>query len=158
NDVISSLKLIDKSGRSLSRRLVHYMRSFGKVFWSVLISLILAFFPKCPICWSAYLSLFGLSSMINFSHSTWMFDVFTAFLVVNVISVGWRAQKRRFFLPFYLSLTGALDIVLLGGYLWDTANTSILYLGVSLVVAGSLLNSISIKQINGLRWYLKRVS
>src|SRR6185295_9869795 len=58
-----------------------------------LASLALAFFPKCPICWAAYMSLFGIVGLDRIPYSPWLQPVLAAVMLINLASVWWRARS-----------------------------------------------------------------
>lgn len=100
-------------------------------------ALMVAFFPKCPMCWAAYLSLFGIAGAEWLTHSPWLLPLFVLVLSVNVASLWWigkRSQRRG---GFYLAALGALTIIV--GSLW-LERTSISVSGIALTVAGSLMS------------------
>src|SRR5688572_28559500 len=52
-------------------------------------AVIVAFFPKCPMCWAAYLSLFGVAGVDWLTPSPWLLPLFVLVLLVNVGSLWW---------------------------------------------------------------------
>lgn len=100
-----------------------------------LASLAVAFFPKCPVCWAAYLSLFGVAGLQRIPYSPWLQPVLAAVMLINLASLWFRGRSTGRRSGFYLALAGALAILasraapgLEGAALW----------GVGLTVAGSV--------------------
>jgi protein SCO1/2 len=102
----------------------------------------IAFFPKCPVCWAAYLSMFGITGLNSIPYSPWLVPVFIAVIGINLFALARGAKNRNGMLPFYLSLAGALFLTIPGLLLKVQAG---LYAGIFLIFAGSLLNSLSFK-------------
>ncbi len=107
---------------------------------SVLPSVLLALFPKCPVCWAAYMSLFGSAWVARMPYVAELFPVLLALSGLN-LALLLKKSPQKGFTPFLLSLTGVL--VLLGGRTWLPQDRWIISLGVALMLAGSLLNSFS---------------
>src|SRR5262249_31174051 len=49
-----------------------------------------AFFPKCPVCWAAYLSMLGIVGLNQISYSPWLQPVFLTVMLTNLASVWFR--------------------------------------------------------------------
>jgi protein SCO1/2 len=75
-----------------------------------LASLGVALFPKCPVCWAGYLSLFGIAGLQRIPYSPWLQPVLAAVMLVNVASVWLRARATGRMSAFYLVTAGALAI------------------------------------------------
>jgi len=121
------------SGRPATRKAALPM--FG-----TLASAAVAFFPKCPICWAAYLSVFGIAGLNQIPYSPWLRPVFVLVMLINLASVWLRARVTRRLNGFYLVTSGALAIVvskIVPG--WERAAAW----GVALTLAGSLLSALS---------------
>jgi len=104
-----------------------------------LASLGVAFFPKCPVCWAAYLSVFGIAGLEQIPYAAWLQPVLVAVMLVNFASVWLRGRSSGRMSGFYLVCAGALLIaVSKTGLDWDDAATW----GVALTVAGSLLSAL----------------
>lgn len=107
---------------------------------STLASLGVAFFPKCPICWSAYLSLFGIAGLNQIPYSPWLQPILITAMMINIFSVWLRARFTRRRWGLYLVSAGALVIIVAKmGFGWEKAAVP----GVLLTLAGSLLSAIS---------------
>ena len=99
-----------------------------------------AFFPKCPVCWAAYLSVFGLTSLEGIPYSAWLQPVLIFLMLLNLLSVWLRSRATGRMSPFFLVATGAVAIVLsrIGLGLEQAAPW-----GIVLTLAGSLLSAMS---------------
>lgn len=107
---------------------------------SFLVPLAVVFFPKCPICWMAYLSLFGITGLQSIPYSPWLLPLFVILMLVNLLSVYRRGKHRNFFTPFYLSLLGVV-LVLIPGMWLEIGLAS--YLGMAFLFSGSLISVLS---------------
>ncbi len=145
NEVIDAVKQTINDAGSIKKP-KHYMSSYiSNVFrniWSVIPAIAVAFFPKCPVCWAAYLSMFGIAGLNSIPYSPWLLPVFYGIMGINLIILFSYAKRRNGYLPFYVSLTGAVFLLGLGltmkiGYC--------LYIGIILVFLGSVLNSLPFK-------------
>lgn len=107
---------------------------------SVVVSTLLVFFPKCPFCVAAYLSMLGITQIEFFAVRSWMIPFLGVMLVINLGALFWMAWKRKWFLPFYLSCVGAAMAVVssvgIGGFTFPA------YIWLVLMAAGSLLNGV----------------
>jgi protein SCO1/2 len=108
--------------------------------FGTLASLGVAFFPKCPICWAAYLSVFGIASLNQIPYSPWLQPVLVAVMLINLASVWLRGRLTGRMSGFYLVSAGALAIVVSRTrFSWENAALW----GVALTLAGSLLSALS---------------
>lgn len=115
-------------------------RKTASPVFGALASLGVAFFPKCPICWAAYLSVFGVAGLNQIPYSPWLQPVLVAVMLINIASVWLRGRSTGRMSGFYLVSAGALAIVVLKmGLGWEKAAVW----GVALTLAGSLLSALS---------------
>ena len=99
------------------------------------VALGLALFPKCPFCWAAYLSLFGIAGLETIPYSPWLQPVLAILLLSNLTSIWFRARTTGRMLPFYLVTAGALTIIASKTF---PAPTAASFLGVLLTLVGSI--------------------
>jgi protein SCO1/2 len=111
-------------------------RKAALVAFNALVSLAIAFFPKCPICWAAYLSVFGIASFQQIPYTPWLLPVFAALMLVNLAGLWWRGRSQRSLIGFYLSAAGSIAILGLGIGLGIPCAAPC---GVALNIAGSAL-------------------
>jgi protein SCO1/2 len=104
-----------------------------------LASLAWVVFPKCPMCWAAYLSVFGIGIRQIPSPSK-MEPLLAAMMLINLISVGLRAWATRRMSGFYLVCTGSMAIIL-SKIVVSWSDVAIW--GVGLTLAGTLWNAVN---------------
>jgi protein SCO1/2 len=109
------------------------------------IALGLALFPKCPFCWAAYLSLFGIAGLETIPYSPWLQPVLAILLLSNLTSIWFRARTTGRMLPFYLVTAGALTLIASKTF---SAPTTASFLGVLLTLIGSVWSTFSRSLIN----------
>ncbi|HEV7906370.1 MAG TPA: SCO family protein, partial [Pyrinomonadaceae bacterium] len=115
-------------------------RKTASTVFGALASLGVAFFPKCPICWAGYMSLFGIAGLQQIPYSPWLQTVLVAVMLVNLASVWWRGRATGRMNGFYLVSAGALAIIvskMTPG--WE----NFAVLGIALTLAGSLSSALS---------------
>jgi protein SCO1 len=115
------------------------LRAASPVFGTA-VALGLALFPKCPFCWAAYLSLFGIAGLQSIPYSPWLQPVLAILLLSNLTSVWFRARTTGRLIPFYLVTAGALTIIASKAF---AAPVSASFLGVLLTFVGSLWSTFS---------------
>jgi mercuric ion transport protein len=108
----------------------------------VVLGLWVAFFPKCPICWAAYMNVFGIVGATWIPYMGWMYPVLAGMLCVHLLLMLRRSPQTGY-LPFALSLGGALTILV--GRHYAVFAERILILGILLIAAGSLWSSHCLK-------------
>ncbi|WP_339694974.1 SCO family protein [uncultured Roseivirga sp.] len=134
--VVSDLtKLV---GRSLKRT---WVSKILNTFQQVVIPILVVFFPKCPFCWAAYLSVFGISGLQSIPYSPWLLPLIIGVMVFNLVLLYRRAKARNGLFPFWISLIGTLLVG--GGYTLTHQPTS--FVGIGLIFTGAVLNSLSFK-------------
>jgi protein SCO1/2 len=107
--------------------------------FGTLASLGVAFFPKCPMCWAGYLSVFGIAGLNQIPYSPWLQPLLIAVMLINLASVWLRARSIGRMNAFYLVSAGALAMGFSRiGFGWERAAIW----GVALTLAGSLLSAL----------------
>lgn len=99
-----------------------------------------ALLPKvaCPACWPAYAGFLGSVGLPLLMEASWLLPVTSAFLVIAIGVLAFRARRRRGYGPFLLGLVAAA-FVLIGKFALESDPT--MYTGIGLLVAASLWNS-----------------
>lgn len=113
-------------------------RKTARALPSVLLSILIAFFPKCPLCWAVYMSMFGSLGLAQLPYMGWLLPVLVVILGIHLFMLYRRAAQKGY-LPFFFSLAGAL--ILLYGRTFYPAEKWILVSGMVFIISGSLLNS-----------------
>jgi len=116
---------------------------FASPVFGTAIALGLALFPKCPFCWAAYLSLFGIAGLQSIPYSPWLQPVLAVLLLSNLTSIWFRARATHRLLPFYLVTAGALVLIASKAF---TGLPAAGYIGVFLTLAGSVWSTFSHKK------------
>jgi protein SCO1/2 len=70
-----------------------------------------ALFPKCPVCWASYLSVFGIAGIEQIPYASWMYPVLLTVMLLNLAGLWWRSRSTERMSGFYLATLGALAIV-----------------------------------------------
>jgi protein SCO1/2 len=115
-------------------------RKIASPMFGTFAALAVAFFPKCPICWATYMSVFGIAGLGRIPYSPWLQPVLVAVMLINITSVWLRGRSTGRMIGFYLVSAGALAIVVSKiGAGWENAAVW----GVALTLAGSLLSALN---------------
>jgi protein SCO1/2 len=109
--------------------------------FGTLASLGVAFFPKCPVCWAGYLSLFGIAGLEQIPYSPWLKPVLVAVMLINLASAWLRGRSTGRMSGFYLVSAGAFLIIAKIFFGWE----SVAVWGIILTLAGSLLSTLNVK-------------
>lgn len=121
----SSLKVTKKTARALP---------------SVLLSILIAFFPKCPACWAVYMSMFGSLGLAKLPYMRWLLPVLVVFLGLHLYLL-YRKAGERGYLPFMVSVAGAALIVT--GRFFFPWEQWLIFTGMAFIISGSLLNNLT---------------
>lgn len=114
-------------------------RAIASTVFGTVIALGLALFPKCPLCWAAYLSVFGIAGLGSIPYSPWMQPVLAVLMLVNLTSIGLRARSTGRVMPFYLVAGGAAAI--LASKVFVGLEGAVL-LGIAFTLVGSVWSAI----------------
>ena len=105
---------------------------------ATLASFAFAFFPKCPVCWAAYLSFFGIAALQQIPYAPWLLPLLALAVVTNLASVWLRARTSGRFASFYLVAIGAGAIFASN---LGMGTEALAMFGVGATLAGSLLSA-----------------
>jgi protein SCO1/2 len=109
----------------------------------VVASVGIAFFPKCPVCWATYLSLFGVAGLEQIPLPSWLQPVLLVALLINVASAWLRARvTRRIVAPLLVTIGAAAILVSGSAFGWEALGPW----GVALVAAGSVLSALQTRR------------
>lgn len=134
--VVSDLK---KMVNSPSKH--RWVLKFSNTVQQVILPILFVFFPKCPFCWAAYLSVFGISGLQSIPYSPWLLPIIFGVMTFNLLLLYKKAKNRNGLFPFWISLVGTLLVG--GGYM--IKHPPISFTGVGLIFIGAVLNSLSFK-------------
>lgn len=113
----------------------------GRALPPALLSVGIAFFPKCPLCWAAYLSVLGSLGVARLpAYQPWMLPLLVALLLGHLYLLYRQLAARRYG-PFACSVAGAACLLL--GRLVLPQHSGLALAGMGALVLGSLLNSFS---------------
>ena len=101
-----------------------------------LASIAIAFFPKCPVCWAAYLSMLGVTGLIQVPYSPWLQPILAVLMIANITSVWLRGRATGRMIGPYLVTLGALVIL---ASRFNSGSLKLAALGIVLTLTGSLL-------------------
>ena len=87
------------------------LRSVGSPALGGAVALGLALFPKCPLCWAAYMSFFGIAGLESIPYSPWLQPVLAILLLLNLTSIWFRSRSTGRMMPFYLAGLGAVALI-----------------------------------------------
>lgn len=107
-----------------------------KTIPSLFLSILIAFFPKCPVCWAVYMSMFGSLGLARLPYMGWLLPVLMLFLVVH-LGMIYKKSVGKNYTAFLLSLIGAI-IILTGRFLFSNEKW-LLITGMIFIISGSLL-------------------
>ncbi len=125
-------------------------RRARKSYMSFFLALGIAFFPKCPFCWAAYMTVFSAMGLGTVSFQPWMLPVMLLMLGLNTLSM-YFSRKRHGWGPLVLSLSGAL-LVILGKLIFHAVAP--VYVGVLMLLFASLWNSLPTRMVTSIRYLL----
>jgi mercuric ion transport protein len=112
---------------------------------SVALSVLIAFFPKCPLCWAAYMSLFGFLGLSQLPYMSWLLPVLLLFMGIYLI-ILYKKSPKKGYIPFHLSLAGA--VLLLIGKLFFPLEKWIVVLGMIFIISSSLWLSFGVQIVS----------
>jgi mercuric ion transport protein len=110
---------------------------------SVGLSILIAFFPKCPLCLAAYLSMFGSIGLARSPIMAWLLPLLISILAIHLFFL-FKKTAQKGYGPFFLSLLGAFCILVGRSFL--PHHQFILWAGMAFIFSGSLWNSFAFKK------------
>ena len=140
NDMIPETKSCCCSAREqkqIEEKPISKTRKTLKAIPSMLLSVFIAFFPKCPVCWAVYMSMFGSLGLVRLPYMGWLLPVLLFFLAIHLYMI-YKKSSATSYLPFLLSLTGAA-IILIARFSFNNEKW-IMISGMICIISGSLLS------------------
>ncbi|MGX7835504.1 hypothetical protein ACWKSR_10170, partial [Campylobacter fetus subsp. venerealis] len=126
------------SAESLKTASNYHIAKGVKKYGAILLSMLIAFFPKCPICWASYISVFGGIGLSHIAYQKWMLPVLIGFLLMH-LTLLFRNIKVKGYGPLLISVAGFM-ILITSKVIWPE-DILLLYSGISLITIGSLWNN-----------------
>lgn len=120
--------------------------------FSIVLPIIVAFFPKCLACWASYLSVFGLTSLASVTYQPWLLPVIAAMLAFNLVVLYRKAKKRNGLAPFAFSCIGTGFMLTMN--IAESTSQQLLIPGLAMLLMGSLLNSLDYHTFNKLKLFV----
>ena len=115
----------------------HQSSSWKKILKSVpstMLSILIAFFPKCPMCWMVYMSLFSGIGLSQLPYMPWLLPVM--FVILSFHMYFMFKKTREIPMIFYTCLAGAVFILL--GRLLFVNHQWVSVVGMILLISSSL--------------------
>jgi len=106
-----------------------------------------AMLPKltCAACWPAYAALLGAMGVNFVDYTPYLLPTIAVLLLATLGFIGWRANRRRGYLPLSLG-TVASAIILVGKFGFDSDAAA--YVGGALLIAASVWNAWPRRQVS----------
>lgn len=111
-----------------------------KTLPSVLLSVLVAFFPKCPMCWAVYMSMLGSLGLSGLSYPLWLLPLLLVLMLIHLLLLLKKARKEGY-RPFLLSLAGT-TLLLCARFIFP-AEQWLLYVALGFIITASLLHGFS---------------
>ncbi|HEX6046656.1 MAG TPA: SCO family protein [Pyrinomonadaceae bacterium] len=142
NDIVQrAIEVLDEETEVVEKR---RRASFASPAFATAAAVGLALFPKCPLCWAAYLSLFGIAGLESIPYSPWLQPVLAILLLLNMTSVWFRGRSTGRMMPFYFVAAGALALIASKAFNLPLAAIC----GILLTVSGSLWATLSTSRLD----------
>jgi hypothetical protein len=140
NDQISETKSCccsAKEQKQTEQKPISKTRKTFRAIPSMLLSVLIAFFPKCPVCWAVYMSMFGSIGLVRLPYMGWLLPVLLFFLAVHLFMI-YKKSATTSYLPFLLSLTGTV-VILVSRFSFNNERW-LLITGMICIISGSLFS------------------
>ena len=111
---------------------------------SILLGILIAFFPKCPLCWAVYMSMFGSIGIAKLPYMPWLLPVMLVCLLFH-IAMQYRTIPLKGPMPFSGSVLGA-TCLLLARFVFPEMKW-LLIAGMFFIIAGSLFGTFTARPV-----------
>jgi len=105
---------------------------------TIVLAILIAFFPKCSMCWAAYMSVLGSAWLAGIPYAGWIFPLLLVASALHLLLL-WQNVRRHGWACLVLSVAG-ISCILVERNLF-TGNRWLLVAGLLLMLTGSLLNN-----------------
>jgi protein SCO1/2 len=140
-NIIFEIKKVKRTQSSLWNKIM-------SITTNSILPFVMLLFPKCPLCWAGYLSVFGLSSISWLKYSPNFFWLLVLFAIVNLIIMYHQSNKNPFYSPILIACTGY--IILVFSFLLN-AHELIKFSAIGLIVFSSLMNIFNLRYLRQVR-------
>ena len=138
-DNLSADYLVDRMQKQMKPGKLKMGRILQKNF-SFMLALFIAFCPKCPICWAAWLSGFGLLSASAIPYRPWYLYLSIGLMILNIVAL-YLLNKKHDLKPLLMNIAGA-SLIIVNRF---TVNQSTLMItGGILLLAGAAWSSMPV--------------
>jgi len=117
-------------------------RFFSTVNFGIVPALFAAALPKCPLCFAAYVSIFGTFGISPLLYSYWVLPAAFLFSAATLVLLYFQARRNRRYDLFFLALIAPF-IILAGKFYYESA--WLIYAGAAMLLISSIGLSISSK-------------
>ncbi|SHG55729.1 SCO family protein [Pedobacter caeni] len=100
----------------LSKKESVSIRKVLRIAGNTLSGILIAFFPKCPVCWAGYMSLFGAIGLQSIPYTPQLFYVVLMGMLLNLYVNYRTCRKKNIRNAFYINVLGCFLVIT--GYLW----------------------------------------
>ena len=145
NSVLPSKEQIIDKIKNYSR--YSRKRDYLKNTVSVISGILIALFPKCPVCWATYMSILGIagSTGISYNKNILFYIVFVAF--ANLAYTFYKLRASGNFMPLFLQVAGYLMLFINRGYL---GNDFLIVVGISLLFMSAFATHVNLQKFMNL--------
>lgn len=114
-----------------------------RTIYSGVLSVLIAFFPKCPVCWAVYMSALGGLGITQIPYMGWLLPILVSLMCIHLFLL-YRKINHEGYIPFVLSIIGTSTVLLCR--LLPINNKLILFIGMACIIGGSLWSSFSLSR------------
>lgn len=134
--VVAALQESDGSGQTRLPRNQSGLHSHA----ALLPAVGLAALPKltCPACWAAYAGVLSSLGVGFVNYTPYLLPLTAGFLVISVLSLAYRADRRRGYGPFLLGVMAGLTVII-GKFGFDS--DAAMWIGLATLIISSVWNS-----------------
>jgi len=133
------------------------VKNIWRVISNTIIGILIAFFPKCPVCWAGYMSLFSAIGLQSVPYSPKMLYIILVGMALSLFINFRISKKKKIVVVFYINLLGSVSV--LAGYLcnieWFTfTGIFLLLISAAYINLSGLINPFINKKSNNVRYFM----